>query len=243
VPPEPQREALPTVTWRALEAIPVLLIAIVGTAVLGGLASYVPSCGAQADLIVLAGELALGGSVLWWVTRIRKTSFRALGWPSQPVRDLVGGALVGLLLVVVAGVVLMVAQVVAREILGRTPAQPDQVPLCVQGVTLAFLGPLVILAAPLGEELFFRGFLYQGLRRRFSSWPAAMLSGVVFGLFHLGGAASAEEIESFLLIIPSLIAVGIGLALVFERRKSLLASMTAHAAFNAVGYVAIALSR
>jgi membrane protease YdiL (CAAX protease family) len=129
-----------------------------------------------------------------------------------------------------------VVQGIATRILGHSPTEPQQVVACVRGVGLALLGPIVILAAPLGEELFFRGFLYQGLRRRFSVWPAAIMSGVFFGLVHLGGVA-------FFLIVPSLVAVGIGLALVFERRRSLLASMAAHAAFNAVGYLAIALSR
>jgi membrane protease YdiL (CAAX protease family) len=53
---------------------------------------------------------------------------------------------------------------------------------------------------------------------------------------HLGGVA-------FFLIVPSLAAVGVGLALVFERRKSILTSMAAHAAFNIVGYLAIVLRR
>ena len=40
-----------------------------------------------------------------------------------------------------------------------------------------------------------------------------------------------------------LMVVGIGLALVYEHRQSLLASMAAHATFNLVGYVFIVLSR
>jgi membrane protease YdiL (CAAX protease family) len=132
--------------------------------------------------------------------------------------------------------VLAVVRAAATEILGHTPEEPEQVVACVRGLGLALLGPIVVVAAPIGEELFFRGFLYQGLRRRFSVWPAAVLSGIFFGLVHLGGAA-------FLLIVPSLTAVGIGLALVFERRHSLLASIAAHAAFNVVGYLAIVLSR
>jgi CAAX protease family protein len=156
--------------------------------------------------------------------------------PRRPWGDLGTGILAGLLLVVVAGVVLAVVQGVATRILGHSPEEPQQVVACVRGVGLALLAPIVVLAAPFGEEIFFRGFLYQSLRRRFSVWPAAVLSGIFFGLVHLGGVA-------FFLIVPSLIAVGIGLALVFERRRSLLASMAAHAAFNLVGYLAIALRR
>jgi uncharacterized protein len=212
------------------------VVALVFAAVLSAPISLVRSCSAQYDLAVLAGEVALGGTVLWWVAAIRKTPIRALGIPRRPWSDLATGVLVGLLLVVVAGVVLAIVQGIATRILGHSPEEPQQVVSCVRGVGLALLGPIVIVAAPLGEELFFRGFLYQSLRRRFAVWPAAVFSGIFFGLVHLGGVA-------FFLIIPSLGAVGIGLALVFERRRSLLASMAAHAAFNLVGYLAIALNR
>src|SRR5436309_820014 len=78
---------------------------------------------------------------------------------------------VGLLLVVVAAIVLAIVQAIATNVLGHSPKEPQQVVPCVRGIGLAVLAPIVIVAAPLGEELFFRGFLYQGLRRRFSIWP------------------------------------------------------------------------
>ena len=236
VPPDGQGESFPGARWRALDAIWVFGIALVAGALLTAPISLLDSCSARYDLAVLAGEVALAGAVLWWVAFVRKAPLRALGLPRQPWRDLGTGLLVGLLLVVVAAVVLAAVQAMATRLLGHSPKEPEQVMACVRGVGLVVLAPIVIVAAPLGEELFFRGFLYQGLRRRFSVWPAAILSGTFFGLVHLGGAA-------FVLIVPSLAAVGIGLALVFERRRSLLASMAAHAAFNVVGYLAIALRR
>ena len=236
VPPGDGEDSFPQATWRPIEAIPVFAIALVAAALLTAPVSFIPSCSARYDLAVLAGEIALAGTVLWWVAIVRKTPIRSLGRPRQPWRDLWIGALAGLLLVVVAAIVLAVVQEIATRILGHTPKEPEQVVACVRGAGLVVLAPIVIAAAPLGEELFFRGFLYQGLRRRFPVWAAALVSGVFFGLVHLGGAA-------FFLIVPSLAAVGIGLALVYERRRSVLASMAAHAAFNVVGYLAIALHR
>lgn len=244
VPPRPdlpsdgEGEARPPVTWRPIEAIPVFLISFVATALLATPISLLP-CSPQNVLIALAGELAFAGTVTWWVTKVKRTSIRALGMPRRPWGDIGVGLLVGLGLVVVAGIVLTIAEAVAREILGRPPEEPQQVAECVRGLGLAFLGPIVIVGAPLGEELFFRGFLYQGFRRRLSLWPAAALSGLLFGLVHL----NADDPAASILIIPSLTAVGIGLALLFDKRRSLLASMSAHAAFNVVGYVAIVLSR
>lgn len=236
VPSDRHAEALPGATWRPIETIPLFAVALVLAALLTAPISLVRSCSAQYDLAVLAGEVALAATVLWWVAVIRKTPVRALGMPRRPWGDVASGLAVGLLLVVAAAVVLAVVQGIASNILGHSPKEPQQVVSCVRGVGLAVLAPIVVVAAPLGEELFFRGFLYQSLRRRFSVWPAAIVSGVFFGLVHLGGVA-------FFLIVPSLAVVGIGLALVFERRQSLLASMAAHAAFNVVGYLAIALRR
>jgi membrane protease YdiL (CAAX protease family) len=43
---------------------------------------------------------------------------------------------------------------------------------------------LIVVLAPVSEELFFRGFLFSGLRARFSLWPAVIASGLLFGLVH-----------------------------------------------------------
>src|SRR2546421_646624 len=72
-------------------------------------------------------------------------------------------------------------------------------------------------------------------RCRARSWWVGM-SGVVLAASHFGGV-------DFVTLMTGLAVVGIGLALVYERRQSLLASMTAHATFNVVGLLAIALSR
>ena len=43
---------------------------------------------------------------------------------------------------------------------------------------------MIVVLAPVAEELFFRGFLFAGLRTRWSLWPAAITSGLIFGLVH-----------------------------------------------------------
>ena len=54
-----------------------------------------------------------------------------------------------------------------------------------EGVGLAIAtGILLIVVAPVAEEIFFRGFLYQAFRNSFGVWPGAILSGLVFGVIH-----------------------------------------------------------
>lgn len=45
-----------------------------------------------------------------------------------------------------------------------------------------FIG--LVIAAPIAEELVFRGFIYQGLRKKLSLWPAAVISSLLFALVH-----------------------------------------------------------
>jgi uncharacterized protein len=180
----------------------------------------------------VASELAFGAAVLAWVRFVSHAPFAALGLPREPRKDVGTGLVGGVVLIVTGWVALVIVLVSATAILGHRPAQPDQVPECVRGVWLWLLGPIVVVAAPLCEETLFRGFLYQGLRSKLSIWPAALSSGVVFGLVH-----------GYWLLIPALFVVGVGLALIYERRGSLLASMTAHATFNLFGFLLIVLSR
>lgn len=44
---------------------------------------------------------------------------------------------------------------------------------------------IAALLAPIGEELIFRGVLFQALRRRTGMWAAAIISGAVFGAVHV----------------------------------------------------------
>lgn len=92
---------------------------------------------------------------------------------------------------------------------------------------LVALGILVILAAPFAEELFFRGFLFGGLRGRMSLWPAALVSGLLFGLVHLPGGV---------LQVPPLAVFGVLLAWLYERTGSLGPPIFVHMIQNAISF-------
>ena len=81
---------------------------------------------------------------------------------------------------------------------------------------------LAAIVAPIVEETMFRGLLYSALRARFGIVGAALLSAALFSLVHptLPGG--------FLTIW----AIGIALALVYERRKSLVPGMVLHGIHN-----------
>ncbi len=220
-------------TWSPLEAIPVFLLAI-GMATLARVAllNVRNFCGGRAVVEALVGEVAFGASVLLWIRYVNRGSLAVLGRPTQPRRDLLLGIGVGIALIFVGGGTLYVVREVVSVLTGETPQQPEQIVACVRGASLAFMAPVVVVVAPIGEEIFFRGFLYTALRGRLRVWVAAVLSSLVFGLVHV-----------YPLLIPALFVVGLGLSLLYERRQSLLAPVVAHATFNIIGFVAIALGR
>jgi len=85
---------------------------------------------------------------------------------------------------------------------------------------------LTVIAAPIVEETFFRGFIFNGLRRRLGFSGAASLSGLLFALAHQQGT----------LIIPFTV-IGVILAWTYYRAGTLWANIGAHCLFNLVSVV------
>lgn len=98
-----------------------------------------------------------------------------------------------------------------------------------QPVSVAILFVAVAVAAPLAEELFFRGMLYGWLRAHLGLFWAVLLASMVFGLAHQP-----------LSLAPPLAVIGAGLCLLYERWRSLWVPAAAHFAIN-VSSLVIAL--
>jgi len=96
---------------------------------------------------------------------------------------------------------------------------------------LIVAGLMVIMVAPVVEEIFFRGFFYRALRTRLSIWIAAALDGLLFGLIHYSG----DGVEG-LLILPPLALLGFIFCLVYERTGSLFTVIGMHALNNTLAF-------
>jgi membrane protease YdiL (CAAX protease family) len=88
-------------------------------------------------------------------------------------------------------------------------------------IVMVFL--LVGLVAPFVEEVTFRGIVFPSLRQAWGTAPALLVSGAIFGVVHLQ-----------LTIAVPLALIGIGLAAVFLRTRSLWSAIIAHCAYNSV---------
>lgn len=83
-----------------------------------------------------------------------------------------------------------------------------------------------VVLAPVAEELTFRGLIFRRTEAYVSFWPAALVSSVLFGLYHMN---LLQGIYAFL--------YGIMLCLVYKTFRNILAPMIMHAAANAFALI------
>lgn len=85
---------------------------------------------------------------------------------------------------------------------------------------------IVAVWAPMAEEIVFRAMIFRTLRKGFAFWPAAILSGVAFGVYHMN---LVQGVYASLL--------GVLLAYIYEKTNSLLGAYLFHLSFNLMNYV------
>jgi len=202
------------------------IIGVLGALIAGGLLIY-PITGADGVDATLASqallELALVG-VAVWVARWRGEArpLHALGL-RRPNR--------GWLKVAVAGyAIYFVAVIVIVTVVGE-PEQSDVADqLGFETSTLAAItaGLLIVVVAPICEEIFFRGFFFAGLRTKLPFWAAGLISALLFGAVHLSDANVIAAAQLMLL--------GLVLAGVYERTDSLWSNIAVHAFNNAIAF-------
>jgi hypothetical protein len=93
---------------------------------------------------------------------------------------------------------------------------------------LVLSAALTTVMAPICEEFLFRGFVFKALRKWRGPAPAAVLTGVAFGAFHLGSAPAVD-------IVP-LAVLGLGLCLLYWRTGSLYPCIATHSLNNSIAY-------
>ncbi|MCX8197310.1 MAG: CPBP family intramembrane metalloprotease [Candidatus Micrarchaeota archaeon] len=94
-------------------------------------------------------------------------------------------------------------------------------------------------AAPLSEEIFFRGFLFRALAKKFKGrygvLLAALLSSALFSALHFSYGSLAQLAVAFL--------IGIGFCLISHFSGSLWPAVLAHSAFNFISVSIILLCK
>ncbi|GAB4246794.1 MAG: hypothetical protein Kow00122_03910 [Thermoleophilia bacterium] len=196
-------------------------IALVPAGIVGAgrLAGAVSSDALIAFFLQVSASYAIIVGAVWAIgVRRHHAGLEALGFRPLDLHSLAG--LLGLLAAVI------VATNLAVGLVARIPRGQEVFAFGTGPRQILVMGLLVLVAAPLGEETFFRGFLLQGLARRLRFWPAAVITSALFALAHVW----------WQLYVPIFI-LGLAFAWLFWRTGSIWAPIGAHATINGVSFL------
>ncbi len=208
-------------------------------AVLAAFAALVGAAGALS--LAPLGDDALG-ALLAFGTSLLLLVFGVLLWRNLPAHerrvaiarppDLRRTVVVGIgtgLALLVGALVIVAAGAAIDPVVERRIEEVEEIGTAPWQLVLTIVA-LVVLA-PLGEELLFRGLLLRGLARRLRFWPAALISALAF---------TSAHIDAYL-IWPravALVLTGLGLAWIY-RRRGYWGAVSAHATVNAIASIAL----
>ncbi|MBD2101515.1 CPBP family intramembrane glutamic endopeptidase [Leptolyngbya sp. FACHB-261] len=174
------------------------------------------------NLAILSTYFGLLGSAWYFVLRRYRAQWQEVGLRPVSVKGLL--AVLPVMLAVLA--VNVGLTLVMTRLLGpiNNPQKESFAPGGVMTLSdLGWLFPHVAVAAPIVEEILFRGMLYPYLRSRTSRSNAVLLSAGIFASIH------------FIPVLwPFLFNLGIALALVTERYKSIYPAILLHGLNNAL---------
>lgn len=223
------------------------LVASLAVAVWAAAANVPRNAGAaeQTFGVVVAGLLGLwvglaGSPVL--ASRLKGSGRLSIdfGLSIRPLTDVPIGVAVGLASqLLLVPVLYLPLHPFVRDLDQRLGQPARQLTGSSTGAGFVVIAVLVCVGAPLVEELYFRGLLLRSLDKRLASLGrvaapvlSVAVSAVAFGLAH------AQSLQ-----LLGLVALGVVLGAMAERFGRLGPGIVAHATFNTVAVVSIALSR
>jgi membrane protease YdiL (CAAX protease family) len=181
-------------------------------------------------VIILAGNLIGAALTLVWV-RATRTPWRDLGFvmPASWAKDLIGGVL--------AGVAFKLAmKAIVMPLLGAPESVPAYHYLVENTAALPGILFTVIVGGGFGEELIWRGFLFERLgtllgRGARATIAIVMITTILFSLAHYHdlGLPGAEQA----------LITGLAFGVTFARTRRLWPVMIAHASFDVVAVLII----
>jgi uncharacterized protein len=225
-PPSPPLPAFPYATWGPQLAVGGVLLAL-GVGTLMGIPAVIVDSPGDGDLstganVIVQLATALGFLLVpiaiasrWGEASLRE-ALRRLG-----VRGFTGEALGWAAL---AAIAYLAFAAIYASLFGV----PEQEDIAESFGTLPLQILLIVIAAPLSEEICFRGMVFGGLRTRLPAWAAALISGLIFGLLHALTGLSA---------VPPLMAFGVILALLYEKTGSIVPGIILHMLNNSVALI------
>jgi membrane protease YdiL (CAAX protease family) len=158
----------------------------------------------------------------------------AVGLADSPPARIFGDLLMGAATAVPVILATSIVAAILVGLVGVAPEGPIAIPSDRLGLVVSLLAAAVV--APIGEEVFYRGFATTAWARSIGPTAAIVRGGLFFAFVHIltlsgseFGDAARVAVVAFLARVP----VALALGWIFVRRRSLAASIGLHATFNA----------
>jgi membrane protease YdiL (CAAX protease family) len=210
-------------------ALPLVLLGVplqlAGLDVDGPLVAVLALCTQAAVYVLLIRLLVVDtGALTWSEMRIRRPSVAAFG-------ELVFGAAWALPIIFVTGLISLVL-VSAFGVTPDSPLPPAREPA---GLVLNLIAAAIL--APIGEELFFRGFATTAWVKGLGVARGILRGGLFFALIHvlqIQATSVSEGLAVAFIAFAVRVPIGLMLGWLFIRRDTIWAPLGLHAAFNGI---------
>jgi membrane protease YdiL (CAAX protease family) len=172
-------------------------------------------------------QLAFAGIGLWRIHTSRNLGLTGL-FPGHNLRAILAGLCGGLLLLSVG----FVYRLVLTSLLAQSPPSPWDasiaMPMATKAVFLVFGG----ICAPVAEEIFFRGYVFEKFRGAGYVGIGLVVSSFLFAIIHFSDPYN----------VPCIGIYGAVLSWMFYKSGSLVAPIVAHAVNNGVAIILMVLA-
>ncbi len=214
----PPKQAFPYSNWGPATALFGVVLALVVGIILGIPAVIVDHPNSEGDLSSTANAFVQFATALGFLIVPIVLASRG----AVPIREALGrlgvrrfGIPSAFLWMFVAVVAYLAIAIVYANVIG----EPKQKDIAESFGTLPVQILLIVVAAPVSEEVCFRGMLYGGLREKLPRFAAALIGGLVFGGLHALTGLSA---------VPPLMVFGVVLCLLYEKTGSIWPGIMLH---------------
>lgn len=229
-PPQPSG-GMPAIGWGPLLVLGGVALAAVGL-VLGTIPIAIADPGLDSDAATIGAQLVLVLALIGTAVGIAvskaddlRSALRQLGFNGLSGRDVGWTILAFVVYFAIAIGLSFILSPDQEDIVNELGAGGDSL------LVTIVVGLLIVVGAPVSEEIFFRGFAFAGLSRAMPIALAAVISTAVWASLHLGGGDVAVVIQ--------LAIFGLVLSALYARTGTLWAPILAHAINNSIAFVVL----
>jgi len=202
---------LPIITFFVLQDMPQLLEEV----------NISEAVALQSQLIIIAVFIFVPIS---WYVLVNRLKFKEILRRIKLVRENIGKAVLwGIFAAIVIFAFIFAIEIALIALLKYNPNDLSNIPdiqRLFSPITLFF----IVGIQPIGEEIFFRGFLFEKIENFGGAWVSIIITSTLFGIAHM----------SYGKIFPALmpIVMGVVLGFIVYKTKNLYSAIIAHVTFN-----------